>query len=287
MTGEYRAARSKNPHAIAYTEAINAIIDNPENKLDDFDTSLLRVIGGLGSYIEADKESKALDEKFSKSHISEYEYDRRKELKTEYLIPFNHNLKTLITFAPSGISMDHLTVALTNTHTAVFSGHNVLHHSLTKAPSDVQEPSAVLYKLNQATNAMRHEVAVETMLDAARIEYDYDVSIEEDFNGIDIIVYIDGSREGLDIKSSFAAETRAYDAHANDVHSCRAIWTGLEDADFTGMRGDTRNALTISYDVAKQKAALFVQSARLVIRAAQKKEAAHPKTTAIRTIGNR
>ena len=257
---EYRTLRSqKVTHTDAFSGAIEAIINSPENGFNDADSALLNVASGLGTYIEAGQELNNLKDARKERELSDEEAERIKELKLNYLIPFNHSLKAFINESPN-TTISELSTALTRTHTAVFAPHNSLHPESFKYIEDTPKPSAVLYELTKDINAMRHEIAVETMLSAAGIEYDYNISVEEDADGIDIIVYIDGIRTPIDIKSSRHAVDRALEKDP----TAHAVATHLGDQHFTGMHGSAENALCIPFSIATSRAPLLVADIRAI-----------------------
>ncbi len=256
---EYRTLRSQNiPHTVAYSGAIEAIISSQKNGFNSLDSALLSVTASLGTFIEAYQEVDSAREDRAKRSITR-ESSAMNELKCKYLIPFNHLLKLLINEG-SNLSINQLSEALTRVHTAVFAPYNALHPDDIKLIEDTPNPSMVLNELKQCINAMRHEVAAESMLSAAGIEYDYAVSVEEDARGVDIIVYIDGKRIPIDIKSSRQGVSRAFEKRS----TAHAVYTGLEAQDFTGMRGAAKDALCIPYSVAQSRAPSFVEDIRAV-----------------------
>ncbi len=257
---EYRTLRSqKVAHTDAFTGAVESIVDSPDNGFNNFDSALLTVTAGLGTCIEAQHELSTLEDTRAERSLTEEESERIKELKRSYLIPFNHNLKALINEGPN-TTIGELSTALTRAHTAVFAPHNALHPESFKYIEDTPKPSAALYELNQRINAMRHEIAVETMLSAAGIEYDYNISIEEDARGIDMIVYLDGKRIPIDIKSSRNAVDRTLEKDP----TAHAVATHLGTKHFTGMHGTAEDALCIPFSIAKNRAPLLVSDIRAI-----------------------
>jgi len=255
-------ASKKVPHTEAFSSAIDSIVNSPDNGFNSFDNALLVVTSKLGTFIEAQQELDEIESerKSNGGHLTESSFQLSKKLKKEYVIPFNHELKALINEGPN-VKMRDLTTALTSAHTAVFSRYNSLYPNAPKNPRMMQKPSEVAYNLDTIVNGMRHEIAAETMLSAANIEYDYNVTVDEDARGIDIIVYLDGKREPVDIKSSLAAENRTRDKHPD----ARAVWTELGWEDFTGMKGNNPGALSIPYSTAEYSADSFVDRIRTII----------------------
>ena len=259
---EYRTLRSsKLPHTEAFSQAIDTILDSPDNGFNNLDTELLRTTASIGTFIEAQEELSFLEEKRSThGRLSDDDYERTKELKLEYVIPFNHTLKSLINESPN-VGISDFTSALAKTYQAAYGRYNALMPEQEKDAQSIIPLNEVMYRLKQITNGMRHEIAAETMLTAAGIAYDYDVSVEEDARGIDMVVYIDGQREPIDIKASFLAEDKARQKRGDS----RAVWTELSREDFRGMKGNSDDALSIPYETAQYHAESFVDRIRTVI----------------------
>ena len=100
---EYRTLRSqKVTHPDAYQGAVSAILTSPENGFNNIDSALLRTSAVLGSYIEAQEELSALEDgPREHGRLPQADFDRTKELKRSYVIPFNHELKSLIDTIPN------------------------------------------------------------------------------------------------------------------------------------------------------------------------------------------
>lgn len=256
--------RSDVPHTEAFKGATDLMINDPDNGFNTLDESLLRVTASLGTFMEAQEELSAKEyDYFHNEHgrLPQADYNRTQELKHSYIIPFNHELKSLINESPN-TEMSDMVAALSKTYVAVYGRYNALKPTEPKDPAAIIRTSEVMYRIKQATNGMRHEVAAETMLSAAGIEYEYEVTVDEDARGTDIVVFIDGKREPLDIKASFFGEDKAREKRA----SSRAIWTELSDEDFRGMSGNAVNALSIPFDVATYHADSFVERIRTIIK---------------------
>ncbi len=257
-TDEYRFLRGQNvPHTEAFTKATEAIITSPDNGFSAADTALLDVTSRLGTFIEAEKELEALQSERAHGKLPQQDFDHMKLLKREHAIPFNHSLKNLINESPN-LSLKELSGALTNAHTAVFARYNSLHPTRARYAEDIPRPGDVAYRLENNINAMRHEVAVESILDAANVPYDYTISVEEDAKGVDIVVYLDGKRLPIDIKSSRMAEERGVGNYPDK----RAVWSQLMHEDFTGIKGSAPGSLSIPYTTATAKSASLVSRIR-------------------------
>jgi hypothetical protein len=264
---EYVKLRSDNvPHTEAYRGAVDALVDSPDNGFDNFHTALLKVTGGLGTFVEAEAELEQIAERRTSADAEEPKDDqkRSRELKLEYSIPFNHSLKTLINEGPN-VNMIELTSALTKTHEIVFNRYDNFNPSIKKNPSEIISANNTFSYIERHLAGIRHEVAAETMFIAAGIDYSHDVTPEEDRNGADIIAYIERPsvdddelqliRVPIDIKASNIAEANARTHRPERI----TAWTGLKNVDFTGTKGNTPNALAISYDVGKEHAGDFVE----------------------------
>lgn len=58
---------------------------------------------------------------------------------------------------------------------------------------------------------MRHELAAESLLSAAGINYDYQITADQDSAGTDLMVEIDDQWHSIDTKASQTAEDRAHE----------------------------------------------------------------------------
>lgn len=237
--------------ATAFRLAADAAVEDKENGLNQADRALLRVTGQLGVMAEARQELGEIyaDDGFYPNY---QERQLAKHLKETYVIPFNHALKDIINTHPNE-EFNKITSALAGAHNMIFSSHasfrpGELIHAQKPSPVDVARG------IEDCLNGMRHEVAAESMFAAADIDYDYDVSPEEDAAGVDIFVFRDGNREGVDLKASRTSAIRAQDRHPLS----RAVWSGLNPTDFTGQKGTGRNTLSIPFSVAEAKSVAFV-----------------------------
>jgi hypothetical protein len=273
---EYGDLRSqKKPHTEAFRGAIDKITNSPDNGFNNFDTALLNVTANLGTFIEAETTLDAIkDRREENGHYADDDYARSKSLKLEHVIPFNHSLKSLINEGPN-MNMHELSASLARTHEAVFNRYNNLNPTEPKDPYEIVSASDVTMRLERIMNGMRHEIATETMLSAAGLDYSYDISPKEDADGVDIIAMLPRPnpqtgnirtvRVPIDIKSSFVAEQRSRDKHPTAI----AVWTELDDSDFTGIKGDARGALSIPYSAASEHADSFVDRVQSIMTMAE------------------
>lgn len=259
---EFALARnSKLSGAQAFGEAAAALAQSPE-EIDDFDRSLLTTVSRLGTYMDAQREIDDINnvrdfEKQRGSDISQDDIERLAELKQEYMLPFNHAIKELILDNPAlnaGELRDNLAVA----YTAIYGRHNTLHPEQPTQEISRRPAEDVLYNIEAVINGMRHEVATETLFAAAGLNYDYNVTDEQDKHGRDIYAEVDGKWGGIDIKASFGKERKT---HQRQRFS-KAVWTGLTDADFRGPKDDTSDSVSISFATAKKYAPAFIDRIR-------------------------
>lgn len=276
---EYATLRSNRiPPAEAMSQAMTAIAEDENNNLTNFESSLLSVTAGLGTFLEAQDELEVLSaERLRLGRLPDDEFNRTKELKNLYIIPFNHNLKSLINEAPNNLPKDTLVNGLSRAHASIFSHYNMLHPGEEKDPTTVLTQSDTIVRLDSIVNGMRHEIAAETMLIAAGINYDYDISVAEDARGIDIILEIDGKKTSIDVKSSNRAAQNARDKYPWG----RAVYTGLTDDDFKGINDvedPSPGALITSYATAEKNAPAFIDRIRKAINASNVYEANRART---------
>lgn len=236
--------------ATAFRIAADAASLDKENGLSQADRSLLKVTGQLGVFAEAREE---LGHIYADDGLYPTARERQiaKNLKEAYLIPFNHALKDLINTHPNA-DFRSMTSALAGAHNMIFSSHTAIDPS-ELVHAEKPQPVDVARGIEDCLNGMRHEVAAETMLAAAGIDYDYNISVEEDATGTDLLVHRN-KWEGVDTKASQSSALRAQGKHPLS----RAVWTGLTPADFTGQKGVDRNTLSIPFSVAEEKCDTFV-----------------------------
>lgn len=226
---------------------------------DPFERSLLSVVSKLGTAIDAKMEIDELREKRSVANYYDEAFnasdkDRMYDLKIDYLIPFNDTVKELLNDYPH-MTVTDLTKNLGVAYASIYGQYNSLHPDKPRPPERHQSLDATLFDLETTINGMRHELAAETLLSAAGVEYSYDTTVEDDANGHDMFVRVDGEWKGVDIKASLTAERRSH----NKSPYSRAVWTGLIDSDFRGVNGTTPDAVSIPYDLAKQHGGEFAK----------------------------
>jgi hypothetical protein len=246
------------PGVIAFSEAAATLAQSPED-MDDFDRSVLSITSQLGLYVDAQQELKTLQEERRRLKQSGEGYPeslkiRIQELKRNYLIPFNRTVKELINNNPS-LPMDALTKNIGVAYQGIYSHYNSLHpqqppEEFSKVPLD-----SVLYDIEDCINGMRHEIAAESLLTAAGVEYDYNVSEAQDEKGRDIFVKLHGKWIGTDIKASINSEVNAHQT----LYSSRAVWTGLKPQDFTGVKNNAPDSVSIPFTTAQEHADAFVE----------------------------
>lgn len=230
--------------------------DNVEIKNADVDA--LNTLAHLGGFIQAQQEIDAL---YSQEDLTGYltpeEKERRKELKMNYLIPFNHSLKSYVnSHADDGLK--ETAAAFASVYSAHFGDDDNLGgtHTIPTPPS----ADEIRRYTEAALRGMRSELAAETMLDAAGYCYEYHISAEEDSHGTDLYVYMNDDWEAVDIKASLSAERNAHDKAYEKGFYSRAVWTGLYDSDYTGAKGDKPGSMRIPYETAQEAAENFINS---------------------------
>lgn len=258
-SGLYEQRRNSMSPATAIREAAHELSGRVRDKLSGT-SELLETISLLGGFVQAAVRLDRFDELKKAGLLTPEQKQESIVLKQEFVIPFNHSVKGLIDTNPL-LSYTGLVRGLTDVYTKLYSHHDALLLDDTDTTEEVDVNNA-LSAIQRRVNGMRHEMAAETLLTAAGIDYDYKTSIEDDVNGKDLFVFIDGKWEHIDIKASIASEQRAHELHP----SSRAVWTGLSPRDFTGIQGDSPNSLSISYDVAIGKGDEFVKRIRDVLQ---------------------
>lgn len=241
---------------ISHVDALSSTLRNEARATENAsDYNLLVATEQLGRFIEATSElnniRNTINYEFRRPNNDEKKYINW--LKEEQIIPFNHTIKEIIN-TDSSFTIGGLSGALTQTYVGLYGRHKVLSESIGYEINS----SEVMKELRNIIDGMRHEVAAETLLAAANIDYDYEVSATEDRTGVDLFVIIDGQRHSIDIKRSQMAEARVLEKHP---HS-HAVWTGLKEKDFTGAKGDKTSSLTIPFETARIKSAAFVDRIR-------------------------
>ena len=177
-----------------------------------------------------------------------------RQLKDEYLIPFNHLLKDYVNTHPND-GIHATSTALANVYDKVFARFDCLDSTNERAPYDISS-GYVFDKIKTALDGMRHEVAAEMILDAAGYTYDYNVTTQEDARGSDLFVYLESGWEGIDVKASQSGVQRSQ----GQGHASRAVSTGLGWGDFTGLNGTGKETLSIPFATAELKAPYFIDS---------------------------
>ena len=249
---EYNSARQKSNGVEAYKKTAIAIANDETNELSSADRDSLLVTAYLGGFMQADHE---LAELRKNSHLYSPEEEKRlsKELKEEYIIPFNHIVKNFINTHPNA-SINAAKNSLAALYTTVYRGEpNCLDIKGLKNRTHIS-PYEKVDILDRTLDGMRHELAAETLIDIGGYECDYNVSVEDDAKGIDMYVNITGiGWFGIDIKASKTTADKARKAHRRS----HAIHTGLNDNDFTGSNNKVVNALTPPYSVLEDKSEDF------------------------------
>jgi hypothetical protein len=234
-------------------EVLNRYQKAHREELSDAEHATLSVLAKLGSFVDVSHELR--DERHRSDHhrLSQYEFDNQRRLKDTYLIPFNHDLKNLINHHPS-VEQDEFVGTLAAAYQGLYKDYDARRQASRRTYADMNKVYATL---EDVTIGMKHEVAAETMLTAAGVNFDSDVSVKEDATANDLYVDVfnDGEWHGIDLKSSEFSEKRALERHIDSL----PVWSGLNESDFKGMKGNAFCGLTIPYDTASRKGPEFVQ----------------------------
>ena len=235
----------------------NVARDHELLEINEADASFIDLLGRTGGFVEAQHQLDTYKQmRRSGDRLSDEQKEHMRQLKLEHAIPFNHSLKEFINQHPSS-TIDETTAALTSAYVSLFQTRSEYGHIIDKKEAHDS--------LRTVVDGMRHEIAAETLLSAAGIEYDYEVSVEDDSRGRDLYVILGDQKYHIDIKSSLTAERRGRKAHPDTP----IVWTGLKDADFTGLKGDTPGSLIVPFSIDQQKVDRFVQNIDDGIRYAQ------------------
>lgn len=267
--GTYASLRNTEglSHQDALQQATAAIAtDHEKHEISRADARLIDLLGRTGGFIESQDALRQNEDILS--------YEEGRELKDEYIIPFNQSLKEFINHHPS-LSIDDLAKTLTNTYIGAFQQRSSYDNFISN--------DTIYESLRGITEGIRHEIAAETLLDSVGIDVRYeeeDGGQLNDRKGEDLRVYLDAETldplfEGadwhdyldddtyralvntwhsIDIKSSETAEARSHAQHPDNI----AAWTGLYDSDFKGPKNDTPGSLTTAYPTNSEKGRIFL-----------------------------
>jgi len=239
--------------------------------LSESDKTALHVVAELGRFIEAQHELRR-DQATQRHQASQRdpaaqrdqrditERERIRHLKLEYVIPYNHIIKEFVNNHPND-NIEAVSSALASTYQFIYGRYHCLPASETHSTTRPTQRD-VYNSIKNSLDGMRHEVATEGLLQAANLDYDYNITADEDANGADIFVQLNGRREAVDIKASESAVARSQ----QDYRFSQAVWTGLTKEDFTGLYGTATNALSIPYDTVITKADAFAGGVKTMVR---------------------
>ena len=260
------------PHPESFRQTADMVAGDETNELSVADRSLLSVVGNLGVFVQAQARLNEIEENRD-LHLSTQEYKEVRGLKDEFIIPFNHILKEYVNTHPDE-ELRAISSALTNTYEKIFSRFDCLDPA-NEGGATILQPDAVFQRIQASLDGMRHEVAAETILEAADYVFEYNVTTKEDAEGSDLFVYLESGWEGVDIKASL---TGVKNSQAKNRYS-RAVVTGLAWEDFTGSKGTGRGTLSIPFSVAESKAPAFIANIReMVQRNNDQRQAASRRT---------
>ena len=254
-------------HQDALQQATAAIAaDYEKHEISQADASLVDLLGRAGGFIESQ------DALRQDADILSYEEGR--ELKDQYIIPFNQSLKEFINHHPS-LSIGDLTKTLTSTYIGAFQQYSNYDNFISN--------DTIYESFRGIAEGIRHEIAAETLLDSIGVDTRYEtedggqlndrkgedlrVYLDEEtlntlFEGADWHDYLDNETyqalintwHSIDIKSSETAEARSHAQHPDNI----AAWTGLYDSDFKGPKNNTPGSLTTAFPSGPDKGRTFL-----------------------------
>lgn len=242
------------PHPAAFKSVSERMASDTKGELNDADRALLRVVGSLGEFTQAQHELSTIYETAKGRYLDEDEKWVARNLKKEFIIPFNHHLKEFINTHPND-EIRTVSSALTNAYGTIFSRYECIDKKDTMYRSS-PSPQEAFSQIQATLDGMRHEVAAETIIEATDYSYDREVSADEDAHGNDLFIFLESGWEGLDVKASPMAVAKARSEH----RFSRAVWSGLEWGDFTGIKGTGHGTLSIPYATAVEKSDMFIQN---------------------------
>ena len=269
-TDEYRElmGRGGKSQAEAFRKVARDVASHEKSNLSEADRALLRVTGELGVYVQAEHELTQIYGGAEDRYLDSDERQTARHLKTEYAIPFNHHLKEFINTHPND-DIRTVSSALTNAYGTIFGRYECI-DSKEMIYQQAPQPREAFEYIQASLDGMRHEVAAESLLEAADYSFDFRVSSEEDARGADLFVYLESGWEAVDVKAS---QLSASKAHSQNRFS-RAVWSGLDWGDFTGQKGTGHGMLSIPFATADAKCDQFIGNIRQMVTSQQAQRAA-------------
>lgn len=246
-------------HPDAFRQTAHSVAEQKGDNLTDADRTLLHITADLGVFVQAEQELRLIGANAENRYLDADEKQVMQHLKREYAIPFNHHLKEFINTHPND-DIRTVSSALTNAYGTIFGRYSCIDRS-DLIYGQNPEPREAHESVQAALDGMRHEIAAESLLEAADYSYDFKVSNEEDARGADLFVYLESGWEAIDIKASQASVARAQGKN----RFSRAVWTGLDWGDFTGLRGTGHGMLSIPYATALAKSDQFITNIRRMV----------------------
>lgn len=259
---EYAKLRGMNmPHPRAFKIASQNVANDLSIEMSEADRSLLLVTGRLGEFAEAQHELRLIytEAENEGRPLTQEEQITAKRLKREYVIPFNHHLKEFVNTHPND-EIRTVSSALANSHAIIFGRYESI-DSKTLIHGEKPTTPEVFGDIQASLDGMRHEVAAETLFDAAGYSIDRNVSTQEDATGSDLFVYLESGWEPVDVKASQTSANKAQSSR----YASNAVWTGLGWEDFKGTKGTGHGTLSIPYDVAVAKCDDFIDRVRATV----------------------
>lgn len=256
-------------HAEAFS-AISGRLSEPEAAekygFNESERTFMKTASLLGSFVDASLESHSIRNELNGQKPNKAQKERLGYLILEHLIPFNHSLKEFVNQNPD-LNINRVSELLLETYAEHYDDKNLVTGE-DKGKITPQELNEAEYQVLSALRGMRTEVAAETILTAAGVEYSYHIRPEADKAGVDMLIMVDGRLEPVDIKSSLTGEKKAHE----DWDGSRAVWLGLRDSDYTGSRGILKDSLTLPFSRAEEAAPDFVHRLNEIISYAKQVE---------------
>lgn len=259
----------------SHAEAFSALSDHlskPEiaskHGFSEAERSFMKVASLLGSFVDASLEKSYTTRNLDDVQPSKKQREHLRNLTSDHLIPFNHSLKEFINQNPD-LNIDLVSSMFLDIYAEHYDDKN-LFNGASRDKITTRDLNEAEYQISSALRGMRAEMAVETILSAAGVDYNFETTVEDDHKGADIFVIIDGQPERVDIKSSLTGQHKAHEKW----NGSRAVGLDLSESDYSGTKGLLNSCLTIPFSKAKEVAPEFVERMKEIISYAKKVEKA-------------
>lgn len=268
----FAEAREKlGSHAEAFS-ALSDYLSKPENAskygFNESERNFMKVASLLGTFVDASLEKSYTTYKYGDEQPNKETREHLRSLTSDYLIPFNHALKEFINENPD-LNIDLTSSLLLDIYAEHYDDKNMV-SGKSRDKITIRDLNEAEYQISSALRGMRAEMAVETILSAAGVEYNFETTVEDDHKGADLLVMIDGKLEKIDIKSSLTGQMKAHEKW----NGSRAVGVDLKESDYSGQKGLLENCLTLPFSKAKEVAPEFVERMKEIISYAKKVEKA-------------